>query len=881
MPAAQGSLPTGTVTMLFSDMEGSTRLLTRLGADYSQVLHQQRLLMREAIESWHGRELGTEGDSFFVVFESAAGALRACVEAQRSLADHPWPQDVAVGIRMGLHSGEPEPYENGYVGVDVHLAARIAGTAHGGQVVVSDTTRGLVGNNLPDGVWMKRLGAHRLKDIAELQQLHQLVMPGLREDFPALRSLGTRSNLPSPASPLVGREQELGTLSAFLADKHTRLLTLTGPGGAGKTRLAVALAKTTAARYPDGVYFVPLGDVTDAHVAWTSITEVLGISRENATVSAVLEHVAARRMLIVLDNLEQLPDIATTVERLLEEAPGLSLVTTSRRPLHLGGEQEYQVEPLALPDESGPASTTEEAQQASAVALFIQQARLVHPEFGLTPENVDDVVTLCRRLDGLPLALELAAARTKVLSPQALLARLDQSLALSAMDVRRPDRQRTLRAAVAWSYDLLRPDLRSTFRQLAVLAGGADVDAVVAVTGLDDPVDALAELVDASLLRVTDGAPSGIRVGMLETIRRFALEELEREGEDEETFRAFVVHYLALAERLGADLRGPNALQAREQIERELGNLRQVLTWTLGPPGERGEIPDDRGGLGVRMCHALGWFWYTSGYVAEGRQWTERATAAASSEQGEDLANVLHGLGVLMLQQGHALTGRDILAKCLRIARRLGEPGRIALELNSLGVAYRNLGDVNTAIRLVEESLQLGRTAGDQLRLTTALSNLAMFHLDQGDVARALERLAEAEEIDLVRGDLWAVAADRTNQAAALIEGGRTDDAHVRLMALTPDVAELGDTDISITVIELFALCHAQNGDASGAARLAGAAEALRDQAGLPLADPDKVFLDRHLAPIREATPITWQTEHDAGRAMTLDRALSYARQGD
>ena len=417
------------------------------------------------------------------------------------------------------------------------------------------------------------------------------------------------------------------------------------------------------------------------------------------------------------------------------------------------------------------------------------------------------------------------------------------------------------------------------FRRIGVLSGGADLAAVSAVTGVDDPFDVLAELVDASLVRVHEGPQSSLRVSMLETIRRFAVEELERAGEHDEAFGAHANHYLALAERLAADDRGPNVLQVRVEIERELGNLRQVLTWALGAPGDSGVTPAERGVLGLRMCAALSWFWYTSGYVAEGREWAERASAVAAAEEGEELATVLHTLGILTMQQGQLDTGRDVIARSLRIWRRLGDASGIARELNSLGVAHRSLGDADAARRLFEESLQVGRAAGDQVRVATAQSNLGLLELDEGRVDQAIERFAEAEEADRLRGDRWGVAISRANRVGALVEGGRAGEGLTLLRSLAADVAELGDTDLTIAVIELFSLCHAATGDVLRAGRLNGAADALREWAGLPLPEPDVVFLDRHLAAARATMSADgWQAQREAGRTLALDEALAHAR---
>ena len=409
-------LPSGTVTMLFSDMEGSTRLLSQLGESYGPLLSAQRVLLRTAFSHHEGTELGTEGDSFFVVFRSALDAVAACEEAQRALAGYDWPGGIAPWVRMGLHTGEPARHEDGYVGIDVHRAARISAAAHGGQVVLSDATRQLVEGRLARDRLLD-LGWHRLKDIAEPEHLYQLQIAGLPADFPPLRSLGNRSSLPVPLTPFIARDAEQGEVAALLSQPSgTRLLTLTGPGGVGKTRLALAAAGAVDAGFPDGIYFVPLAPVTEAAIMWTTIAEAIGVTGDGRSPPTFFEHIGSRHALLLLDNTEQLPGAADVVTQLLEAAPHVKVVVTSRRPLHVPGEQEYPVLPLA----TGP--------RGGAIDLFVQHARLVRPGFTLDSAQAQTVAAICARLDGLPLAIELAAARSRLLSPQALLAQLDRSL---------------------------------------------------------------------------------------------------------------------------------------------------------------------------------------------------------------------------------------------------------------------------------------------------------------------------------------------------------------------------------------------------------------------------------------------------------------------
>nr|WP_297430314.1 adenylate/guanylate cyclase domain-containing protein [uncultured Actinotalea sp.] len=419
-------LPTGTVTLLFTDVEGSTRLVARLGERYADVVSAQRRVLRGAFRRWGGHELGTEGDSFFVVFPAARDAVCAARDAQLELARTAWPDGVRVRVRMGLHTGEPSRHEDGYVGMDVHRAARVAGSAHGGQVVLTAATHAVVAGDPVPGVHYRDLGRHRLKDLAEPVHVLQLCVDGLPAAFPRLRSLGSPSTLPIPVTSLVGRSAELAALDTLLTDPATRLVTLTGPAGTGKTRLALAAAARTGDHHPDGVYFVPLAEARTAEVLWTALADTLGVADDDRSAPALLERLADRRVLLVLDNLEQLPDAPWVVRALVDAGPGVGVLATSRRPLHLTGEREVPVAPLPVTAPPSSADGGGSPPEADAVLLFVERARLVRPDFTLTDANRTDVVDLCRLLDGLPLAVELVAARARLLGPAALRAQLQR-----------------------------------------------------------------------------------------------------------------------------------------------------------------------------------------------------------------------------------------------------------------------------------------------------------------------------------------------------------------------------------------------------------------------------------------------------------------------
>jgi predicted ATPase/class 3 adenylate cyclase len=864
--------------MLFTDIEGSTALLTRLGDRYGEALLAQRALMRAAIGAAHGREMGTEGDSFYVVFESAADAVRCCLAAQQALAGHEWPDGAAVRVRMGLHSGEPTRHEDGYIGLDVHRAARIAAAAHGGQVVLSEAALLLAASRLPAGVSVRDLGFHRLKDIGESEHIFQLTGPGLQEDFPALKSLGTQASLPVPATPLIGRDEDLARLVAALAGPGVRLVTLTGTGGVGKTRLALAAAAARGQAFPHGVYFVALAAVGDAELMWKTLADSLDVSEASSAADAVTGYLAQRRALLVLDNLEQLDGAAEVAAALLAAAPGLVILATSRRPLHVQGENEWPVPTLQV-----PAGRSAEAVAATAAArLFAQQAGMVRPGFAITAGNAADVAAICDRLDGLPLAIELAASRIKLLTPRALLARLGHTTGLAVPETGRPLRQQTLRNTVAWSYDLLAPDLARVFRRMSVFAGGCDLDAVaaVAVTADDpggcDPLEPVAELQDVSLITVTDGIDGEPRIGMLETIRDYALERLEQDDDAGDARRRHAEHYAAVAERARAQLDGPAQLTALDRLEAEHDNLRAALAWSLETPAAADAGEADRAVIGLRLAQALSPFWYQHGHATEGRRWLQRAMDHASANGGASLARVTHGLGVLMDTQGEPGAARQLFERSLAIWRELGDRSQQARELNSLGIAHHHLGDVEAARPLLEESIAICRGIGNLVQLAAALTSLGQLESAAGHFDRAAQALQEALAIDSEQGDLLGGALDLQSLALVSLRAGRPGEARELLRGTFDYVASSGNTTLLVNILDLSAAITAELGDPLPAARLAGAAESIQQRLGMRRTDLDAALMERYLTPARAAVaPQAWAAELAAGHALTEHEAIA------
>jgi predicted ATPase/class 3 adenylate cyclase len=867
-------LPTGTVTLLFSDVDGSTALLGRIGKRYGAALSAQRALMRSAIAAHRGQELGTEGDSFYVAFGSAADALACCVAAQHALQAHRWPDGAALRVRMGMHSGEPTRHEDAYVGMDVHRAARIAASAHGGQVVLSEATQLLVQTRLPAGVSLRDLGWHRFKDIEAAEHIYQVVVPDLASEFPALKALSTVTSLPLPATPLIGRETELEVLRGEILRPGTRLVTLTGTGGVGKTRLALALAAALEKHFRNGVYFVSLATVGNDDVMWKTLADDLGVTGQLPAAELVADYLQERQCLLVLDNLEQLAGAPGVVADLLSGAPGLVVLATSRRPLHLAGEHERPVPQLGLPGDSSA-----DAVAASAAAqLFAQHAAMVRPGFAVTEANAADVAAICRRLDGLPLAIELAAARVRLLTPAALRARLGQALSLGQATAGRPSRQLTLRQTIAWSYDLLDDHQAAAFRRIGVFAGGCDLPALAAVALADrpepaDPLAIAADLLDLSLVTVSAGTDGEPRVGMLETIRDYATERLEQAGELDEIMRRLAEYYAVFAERLKENVSGAGHLQYLDRLEAEHDNLRAALTWSLD---ETGAADGDSGHIesGLRLAQVLGPFWDQHGHIAEARHWLSRAIALTGDQPSAAQARMTHWLADVYLRQGELPAAAAMFELNLAVCRSIGDRVQEARTLNSLANCYQE-NDLDHARSLYEQSMTISRELG-RPRLSVRLANLGHLEIRAGNLDRATELLQEALELEQRDGRVPGIAHALESLATASLCAGRPIEAWDRVASARDYIITSGDVILLAQTLELAAAIAADLGQRLAAAQLMGAADGIRRQTGMPRSGADDTLLERFLGPARAAgLPAEWEAGMAAGRDLTRQQAAA------
>jgi predicted ATPase/class 3 adenylate cyclase len=868
-------LPACTITFLFTDIEGSTRMIQALGPGYPDVQQAHNELLRRAFRAQGGFEIRTEGDSFFIVFGSALDACVGAAQAQAALDSHPWPDLAHVRVRMGLHTGEASLVGGEYIGLDVHRAARVAGAAHGGQVLLSASTRLLVERALPPGLTLTDLGLHRLKDLAQPEHLFQLTFEGRSNQFPPLRSLeSTPNNLPIQMTSFIGRDDQVREAKELL--QRSRLLTLTGPGGSGKTRLSLQIAADLLERFPDGVYFVPLAAVREPELVPSAIAQALSIptTGKQRPIDALLEQLKGSRTLLVLDNFEQLTSAAPRLADLLRVSESLRIMVSSRAVLHVYGEQEYPVPPLRLPDlrHLPPLSALS---QYEGVQLFIERAVAVKPDFEATNENAPAIAGICERVDGLPLAIELAAARIKLFSPVALLSRLDKSLNALASGARDlPSRQQTLRGAIAWSYELLEPDVRRLFARFGVFARGASLEEAESVCGPDSEiggstVERLDQLADQSLVRRLTEFDEP-RFTMLQTISEFALERLDESGEADAIRNRHAAAFLALSERAQSDLFGPNQKIWLDRLERDNDNLRAAFDWAVARGDARASLA-----LGSSLWR----FWQMRGHLHEGRSRLSRALATfpGKSFPAERLRalEAAAGLAYWQADMGEAQRFYD---ECLALTREVGDSRSIANALyNDAFPAIAARRNIAGARLLVEEALGLFRQLEDDsgiARCLWAMGNTSYFLKDYSD---ATPLLRESERRFRKIDDRFGLGWCLHTLGLTLVKCDDVDGAArcwreaLDLFMAARDIAGL------VVQIDNLSVIARLRGDPTRATMLAAAAAAHRATSGTGLAE---LLTEQEGRTGRESldedsAARIW-TE---GQAMSLDDAVSYARE--
>lgn len=804
-------LPTGTITLLFTDIEGSTRLLQQLGERYAPVLEKCRGLLRSAFEQWNGYEVDTQGDAFFVVFARATDAIGAAVDAQRALANYAWPRDVAVRVRMGLHTGEPTRVSEGYVGIDVHHAARIMNAAHGGQVLLSQTTRDLVIDRLPCGISLRAMGEHRLKDLRRPSHLFQLLIEGLLADFPPLRTLSSLpNNLPVQLTSLVGRQQEVAALIQLLQREDVRLVTLTGPGGIGKTRLALQAAAELSDGFANGLYFVDLAPLRDPVDVIPAIGQTLGLREEEhrSPIDVLKEKLNHQGTLVLLDNFEQVIDAAVQVANLLAACPFLKMLVTSREVLRIRGEHEFAVPPLSLPDPD-PVSDPALLSQYESVSLFIQRTKSVKPNFQLTQENAPVIAKIVSCLDGLPLAIELAAARMKLLSPEALLARLSQRLQLLTGGTRDTvARQQTLRNTIEWSYNLLDAQEQKLFRRLAVFADGCVLEAIERVCVLpgenDDVLAILASLLDKSLIRRKEEAESS-RFSMLETIREYGLEALAASGEQETVRESWAAYLLEFVEQANQALDGTEYGVYLKRLDQEHDNIRAVMQWS--------SEEKSRKELALHLGGAMRSYWYVRGYFSEGRDFLEQVLVESEQVDTTIRAKAIYAAARLNEALGNLQRTELLLGECLKLYKELGNTERFAYALHlQADVAWRR-GFVNEAWTKAEEALALFEKIGERAAMGGLLLHLGVLAADQADYTRAQKLLEEGLAIDKEFEDKSSIADGLFNLARVHYLSGHDLVQARRLLAESYTLhSSLDDKESIAYCLHLFGLLDLEQG---------------------------------------------------------------------
>jgi predicted ATPase len=831
------------------------------------------MLIRAAVQRAGGREVDTQGDAFFFTFPGCGLALKAAVDIQTSLAQHDWPEGADLTVRLGVHSGEVRVRPEGYVGMDVHRAARIAAAAHGGQIIVSAVVRELARTSSDPSWRFDDLGEHRLKGLERSERLYQLSSPGLRTSFPPLRSLDSRpNNLPVRLNEVIGRKAEVQTVRELMG--RSRLVTLTGPGGGGKTSLALEVAASTLHEFADGVWFVPLAAVSDATLVASTIATRLGVRDQGprSVTDLLQDQLRDKAMLLILDNFEHVLPAAPMVTILLADAPDLRILVTSRATLRVDGEQEFLVPPLSL---TSPANGAE--REGPAVELFRQRARAADPTFEVIDSNVEVVTDICRRLEGLPLAIELAAQRTKLLHPQELLRKLDNRLAVLTGGGRdRPERHRTLRDTIAWSYELLDESKRAMFRRLSVFRGGWTLDTAEEVCnpgselGLDT-LELIGSLLDESLINRQHSEGPQARFGMLETIREFALDELMKGQESPLVARRHADLFLRLAESSEAELIGPDQVRYLDLLEAERDNLRSVML---------GAIKQNRAQLGLRIAGAIWRFWHLRGHFTEGRLLLDELLAASSDVPGGVKAKALTAAGGLAYWQRDYVAARHFYEEALAIRRRLGRPSEIAESLYNLGFLIVIGGETDRAQRLYEESRELYSSIDDGQGEAYALSALGVV----ADVNGEFEEARELVQDSLTRFELIEDTFGQLNSLTLLgrlsHRTGRFDEAHLLLNEAIEAYAEVGNHSGLAWALNELAHLELDEGRVPHAVAIAAGSCALSEKLGAEVPASLIRVPDIRSAAASQISPeevsVAWAEGFDRSLRETVDFALGH-----
>jgi predicted ATPase/class 3 adenylate cyclase len=869
--------PAGTVTFLFTDIEQSTKGWERDAVAARVVVERHLALIRHTVETYGGVHFKTVGDETQSAFATAPQGVSAALHAQRALLGEPWPSaELRPRVRMALHAGTAEPRDGDYLAACLNRLSRLLDAAHGEQILLSSTVAGLAREALPEAATLEALGEYRLRDILQPEEIFQLCHPELRQDFPPLNTPGhLPHNLPTHPTPFLGRETEVDEITALVLRPEVRLVTLTGPGGVGKTRLGMRVAAEVLESFPDGAFLIDLARLTDPELVASATATALGLREQpgQSLSQTLAEYLRELRILLLFDNFEHVLPAAPLVAELLASAPRLKVLATSRARLGLQAEHEYRVEPMPIPDQESLPPLAE-LTSFDAIELFTSRAQALRPGFTLTEENAPVVAEIVCQLDGLPLAIELAAARVKLLSPAALRDRLNRRLSTltgGARDL--PARQQTLRDTIAWSHDLLAPPEKTLFRRLSVFVGGWTIEAaeVMAAVEAGETVDvfqALATLVDQSLVDEWS-TPATLadepRYGMLETIREFASEQLAASGEIIEAERAFEEFLIARTEVAVDGLKGPDPSKWLDRLEAEHDNIRAALGRAL----ERND-----GAVALRLAPRLWEFWWGRGYPREGRVWLERTVALAGSSDMAGRAAAEFGLGRLSLaladydaaeahyrkslearrQIGDPLAEAQVLSAlamiavnrlaydearvlgedALKIFQERGDHRGVATAMNVLGMTAREQGEYERALDLFEESVALWRAVGDSTWTARIASQIGITHRLAGNVEQAQHFLDVSRELHTELGDRYSLAVIASHSGHLAFDGGDVQRAITLYAEALRHFDSVDESEGVVEAIEFLAVAVAAKGDVRSALRLFGAAAAAREALHLP-----------------------------------------------
>jgi predicted ATPase/class 3 adenylate cyclase len=868
--------PSVVTTLLFTDIEGSTRLWELEPERMRPALALHDALTRAAVEDNRGAVVKMTGDGVHAAFDDPQDAITAALQLQQALAESEATGGIPLRVRCGVHLGAVEHRDNDYFGSMVNRAARIMSAAHGGQVLLSQAVAALIGDRLPAGVALRDLGLVRLRDLANPERVFQVLHPELRQDFPALRSLeATPNNLPQQVTSFIGRERELAEVKDLLA--QTRLLTLLGAGGLGKTRLSLQAAVDVVDDYPDGAWFVELAAVTDARLVPQAVASVLRVKEEAGclVIDALVKYGRDRRWLLILDNCEHLVHAcAETAVELLRAVPHLTILASSREPLHVPGETIWHLPPLAVPDVR-QASTPEVLARYAAVRLFVERATAVQRSFRVTAQNAAAVAEICSRLDGIPLALELAAARVAALSVEKIATRLDDRFRLLTGGMRTAlPRQQTLRALIDWSYDLLTDSERALLRRLSVFAGGWTLEAAEAV-GADGAIDEacvldlLTRLVEKSLVGVEADRE---RYRLLDTVRQYALERLSEAGEGDAARTRHLAFYLRLAETARPELLGPQQAVWLGRLDLERENLLAAHAWC--------DRADGGGVLGLRLASALRRYWVGRGLLALGQRLTGEALERdGAQDRNAARCRALFDAGQIASWAGRYAEAQRYLQQSLLLGRELGEKQFIAGALQPLALAALGQGDLDVARGHLEEALALEQEQGHERDVAGVLNGLAQIHRARGDLDAAQPLYERVLAIARDLGDREIVTVGLLNLAMVAIGRGKGDDAIRMLLEVEAIADELGWKPAGQSMLDVCTGLAAWRAEWAQAARFFGAAEAQVGETGIRRDPADEAFHAPLVATARAGLgERNFQAAAAQGRGLTYEAAMAEAR---